>query len=193
MGRFLPLMAAAWLLLCAVSIAHTESGAPVIPDVEVLDQEGVPHRFYTELIQGRTVAINFLYASCKTSCPAANGLFSAVQHQLRADPGRPVTLLSLTVDPLHDRPAQLKALAEKFGAGPKWMFLTGTRQDMTRLLSSLGVAMSNKVDHPAVILVGNDAAGAWTRLYGQVSVPMVTEALSTIAAAPESPIAPPRP
>ncbi len=64
---------------------------------------------------------------------------------------------------------------------------------MTRLLSSLGVAMSNKVDHPAVILVGNDAAGAWTRLYGQVSVPMVTEALSTIAAVPESPIAPPRP
>lgn len=177
-------VAVAWLLMSMVPASHAESPVPVIPDIEVFDQEGRSHRFYTDLVKGKTVAINFLYTSCKTSCPAAAGLFSAVHHQVRADVRPQLTLLSVSIDPRSDRPAQLKAFADKFGAGPGWMFLTGTQQNITRLLLSLGIVVSNKADHSAVILVGNDAAGVWTRLYGQASVPMVTAAVASVAAAP---------
>jgi protein SCO1 len=45
--------------------AATESAAPyeslTIPDVTVLDEDGKDVRFYSELVRGKIVAINFIY------------------------------------------------------------------------------------------------------------------------------------
>lgn len=158
---------------------------PFIPDVEVIDQDGLVHRFYGDMVKGNTVVINFVYTTCKTSCPAATGLLSGVYHRLRAAE-RPVTLLSVTVDPAHDRPARLKAYAAQFGAGQGWYFLTGAPADVARILASLQVSATNKADHPAIVVIGNDAAGTWTRLYGEASVPMVLESLKAVAGWPDS-------
>ena len=49
--------------------ANTASNAPasatkiVIPDVEVLDQNGNALHFYSDLIKGKTVAINFIFTN----------------------------------------------------------------------------------------------------------------------------------
>ncbi|MFO0767054.1 MAG: SCO family protein [Nitrospiraceae bacterium] len=105
------------LAMLAPSIALADSAAPVIPDVEVLDETGTSHRFYSDLIKGKTVAINFVYTACASSCPASAALFNGVQHRLRTQPERAVSLLSVSIDPTTDRPAQLQAYAEKFGRG----------------------------------------------------------------------------
>ena len=39
-----------------------------IPDVELLDQDWRKIHFYTDLVKGRTVVINFIFATCTTIC-----------------------------------------------------------------------------------------------------------------------------
>ena len=39
---------------------------------------------------------------------------------------------------------------------------------------------------PAIVVIGNEATGTWTRLYGEASVPMVLESLEAIAGLPDS-------
>lgn len=169
-----------WILSGAV-VAVAETKVPVIPDIEVIDQDGGTHRLYSDLIKGRTVAITFLYTSCKTSCPAMTGLFGAVQQKLQAESRRPVTLLSISIDPVTDRPVQLKAVAKQFSAAPGWYFLTGTAPDVARLLSAFDVGRSALSDHPSVILIGNEATGQWSRHYGLASVPMVVELIEAVS------------
>jgi protein SCO1/2 len=138
-------------------------------------------RLYSDLIKGKTVAITFLFTSCKTSCPAMTGLFGAVQQKLQEDAHPPVTLLSLSIDPATDRPARLKAVANKFGAKPGWYFLTGSFPDMARVLSVFNATAPQRSDHPSMILIGNDANGRWIRQYGLASVPIVMDLIQSVS------------
>ena len=185
--RSLILGVAVWLLSFGVTVAVAGSSAPALPDVTVTDQDGVSHRFYSDLVKGKTVAINFVFTSCKTSCPAAAALFAGVQHRLQQTGRREVTLLSISVDPVGDRPQQLQAYAAKFGAGSGWKFLTGVPYEFKQLLKALGADVVDKADHSPMILIGNDATGEWTRLYGLASVPQVAAAISSVGG-PSTPL-----
>jgi len=137
-----------------------------IPDTPVYDQDGRRLRFYSDLVKGKTVAINFIFTTCTTICPPLTATFRKVQQELNDRVGRDVTLISISVDPITDVPERLKPFAAKFGAGPGWSFITGNKQDIDALLKALGAFVSDKNDHTAVVLVGNDQARYWTRAYG---------------------------
>lgn len=179
-GRILRLVLSLWILI-GETVALAATATPVIPDAQMIDQNGETHRLYTDLVKGKTVAISFLYTSCKTSCPVMTGLFGAVQQKLQGEVHRSVTLLSISIDPVTDRPAQLKAVANRFGAGPGWYFLTGSSSDMARVLSAFNATAPQRSDHPSVILIGNDVTGHWTRHYGLASVPMVMDLIESVA------------
>src|ERR1044072_7929757 len=40
-----------------------------IPDVELLDQDGRAVHFYTDLVKGKVVVVNFIFTTCTTICP----------------------------------------------------------------------------------------------------------------------------
>jgi hypothetical protein len=44
--------------------------------------------------------------------------------------------------------------------------VTGSKLEIDRLLQPLGGYVSDKNDHTPLLLIGNDAAGFWTRTYG---------------------------
>ncbi|HYG79759.1 MAG TPA: SCO family protein, partial [Pyrinomonadaceae bacterium] len=140
--------------------------APRIPDVPVLDQQGRRLNFYSDLVKGKTVAINFIFTTCTTVCPPLTATFRRVQQELGERAGREVELISISVDPTTDTPERLKGFAEKFKAGPGWTFVTGGKPEVSALLKALGAATADKNDHTPLVLVGNDAAGRWTRTYG---------------------------
>lgn len=137
-----------------------------IPDTTVYDQHGRKLQFYNDLVKGKTVAINFLFTTCTTICPPLAATFRKVQQELGDRVGRDVSLISITVDPSTDVPERLNTFASKFNAGPGWSFITGTPSEIDRLLKALGAGVSDKTDHTPMVLVGNDAAGYWTRTYG---------------------------
>jgi cytochrome oxidase Cu insertion factor (SCO1/SenC/PrrC family) len=137
-----------------------------IPDTPVYDQNNRKLNFYTDLVKGKTVVINFIFTTCTTICPPLTATFRRVQQTLGERAGRDIQLISISVDPTTDVPARLKSFSEKFKAGPGWTFVTGNKQDVDRLLSALGGYVPDKNDHTPLILIGNDAAGSWTRTYG---------------------------
>ena len=149
------------------SVAETNDLASLrIPDVTIYDQNRQRLRFYTDLVRGETVAINFIFTTCTTICPPMTATFRRVQQQLGERSGRDVYLISVSVDPVTDVPERLHDFAAKFNAGPGWTFVTGSKTDIDSLLQALGVAVTDKNDHTPMILVGNDMAGYWTRAYG---------------------------
>jgi protein SCO1 len=137
-----------------------------IPDVELLDQDGRKVRFYTDLVKGRVVAINFIFTTCTTICPPLGATFARVQRELGERAGRDVHLISISVDPATDTPERMKTWGAKFHAAEGWTFVTGAKPQVDELLRALGAATASPADHSPVILVGNDATGQWTRSYG---------------------------
>jgi protein SCO1 len=137
-----------------------------IPDTTVIDQHGRKLNFYQDLVKGKTVAINFIFTTCTTICPPLTATFRRVQQTLGERVGRDVQLISISVDPTTDVPERLKAFSEKFKAGPGWSFVTGSKQDIDKLLVALGGYAADKNDHTPLILIGNDNASFWTRSYG---------------------------
>jgi len=152
--------------------ANTASNAPgyarkmVIPEVEVLDQNGNALDFYSDLIKGKTVAINFIFTNCTTICPPLGATFARVQKEMGDRAGRDVHFISISVDPLTDTPERLKAWGAKFKAGPGWTFVTGNKEQIDKLLYALGASVSRREDHSPTVIVGNDLKGVWTRTYG---------------------------
>lgn len=138
----------------------------VIPDVDVLDQDGNQRRFYTDLVKGKTIAINFIFTNCTTICPPLAATFARVQKQMGDKVGKDVHFISISVDPVTDTPQRLKAWGAKFKAGPGWTFVTATKEEMNKLLEALGASVSRREEHSPTLIVGNDLKGVWTRTYG---------------------------
>lgn len=152
-----------------------------LPDVPVLDQEGRQLRFRTDLVEGRVVAINFLFTNCTTICPPLGATFGKLRKLLGERAGRDVHLISVSVDPTTDTPERLKAWAQKFGSGPGWTLVTGEREDITRLLKALGAYTANMNDHPPLVLIAN-TRGQWTRAYGLAAPARLAAAIDEMAA-----------
>lgn len=138
-------------------------GARYFPAVSLVTQDGATVRFYDDLVKDRFVVINFIFTRCTASCPLETAKLGQVQRLLRGRVGRDVFFYSITLDPQHDTPATLKAYAERFHAGPGWLFLTGKREDIERIRAHLG-DRSRWQDHAVGLALGNDPAGQWTTL-----------------------------
>ena len=131
----------------------------------LITQDGRTVRFFDDLMAGRLVLINFMLTSCNAICPTETANLARVQDLLGDRLGHSVVMLSLTVDPVHDRPDQLKLFAQTFGARDGWYFLTGDPGDMDKLAHRLGGYTSDPTDHSSILIAGNVATGAWIKLF----------------------------
>ena len=152
-----------------------------IPDTTVYDQDGKKLRFYSDLIKGKTVAINFIFTTCTTICPPLTATFRKVQQELGERVGRDIQMISVSVDPTTDVPERLKAFSAKFKAGPGWTFVTGDKQEISSLLKALGTNAGDRNDHSPMMLVGKEPAGYWTRTYGLAPVSTIVKVITDAA------------
>lgn len=82
-------------------------------------------------LDGRPWIADFIFTRCPASCPMMSARMARLNRDLPAD--LPVRLVSISVDPDHDTPEVLQRYAESFQATDRWLFLTGTREDVRRL------------------------------------------------------------
>jgi protein SCO1/2 len=153
------------LLLSFAAAAATLPGsvpAPALPDVTVVTESGtkVPFR---DLVEGRTVAINFIFTSCPTVCPLMGASFGRVQKLLA---GREVTLISVSVDPETDTPARLTEWRKRFGAEAGWTLVTGSQSDIDLLLKAFGVFTADPVSHSPAAFIADTRRGIWRKVDG---------------------------
>jgi cytochrome oxidase Cu insertion factor (SCO1/SenC/PrrC family) len=161
-----------------------------IPDTTVYDQNGRKLNFYTDLVKGKTVAINFIFTTCKTVCPPLTATFRQVQQSLGGRVGREIEMISISVDPTTDVPERLKEFSARFKAGPGWTFVTGEKPEIDKLLRALGAAVpDDKNNHTSTILIGNAATGHWTRTYGLAPAATILKVIDEAAETKNSEVA----
>ncbi|THJ19630.1 MAG: SCO family protein [Nitrospira sp. CG24E] len=137
------------------------------PDVTLTTHEGTDVRFYQDLVQGKVVLINFMYAACTNSCPTFTANLVRVQQLFGDRIGRDVFMYSISLDPEHDSPQVLRDYVKNYSVQPGWTFLTGSLADVTILRKRLGlrdldpVIDADKAQHIGVVLYGNERLNRW--------------------------------
>jgi protein SCO1 len=165
--------ALAALAACALAgpdarAAEPRWGKAYFPDVALTTQDGKTVRFWDDLLAGKIVAIDLVYTRCRYSCPLETARLAQVQRILGDRVGKDIHFYSITLDPERDTPEVLKAYAQKFHAGPGWLFLTGKKDDVKLLARKLGLlstddAPVNRDGHTPELMVGNVPTGQWMR------------------------------
>lgn len=132
------------------------------PDFTLVDQEGRPVRFYTDLIKGKVVLLSFFYTTCGFVCDVQGRNLAKLQAKLGDQLGTDVYLISVTRDPVTDTPAQLKKWSREHGVKRGWTLVTGDTSDVAKLVARFQSDTIGPVEsHSATIYVGNDATGKW--------------------------------
>ena len=125
-----------------------------VPAFRLVDQTGAA--IDAESLQGRTTIVGFVFAHCRTVCPAI--VTSIKQAVARLTPGQADVLL-VTLDPWRDTPAALPALADFLRLPPNARLVSGPPEDVNRVLDAFDVArqrnlQSGDVAHvPLVVIV----------------------------------------
>ena len=140
-------------------------GASYFPNVPLTTHEGKQVLFFDDLIEDKTVVINFIYTSCPDTCPLETAQLTRVQEILGNRLGTDIFFYSITIDPDNDTVEALRSYREKFGAG--WMFLTGKKQDIVMLRRKMGLYIEDiqggTNNHNVNMIIGNQASGRWMK------------------------------
>jgi cytochrome oxidase Cu insertion factor (SCO1/SenC/PrrC family) len=135
-------------------------------DVVLVNQNGKKMRFYSDLLHGKVVIINSFFATCPGSCLPMERNLEKMQEALGDRVGKDVHIISISVDPTVDTPANLKEYAKKLHARPGWYFLTGEKQNVDFALNKLGQLVTDKRDHLNIFIIGNESTGLWKKAFG---------------------------
>ena len=156
------------------------------PDVILTTHEGKKVRFYEDLIKGKSVVLNVMYADCEGVCPGITANLVRVQKLLGDRVGRDIFFYSLTLKPEQDDPKSLKQYVEMHRVGPGWLFLTGKPADLELLRVKLGFTNPDpKLDadtsqHIGNIRFGNEPRTQWAACPGLAKPAWIVEELSWV-------------
>jgi protein SCO1 len=149
-------------------VPHVASPGPAIFTNALLrTHENKEVRFYDDLIKGKQVLINLMYATCEGACPIVTSNLVRVHEALKVRMGKDLFMYSMTIKPEVDDPAALKEYAEMHRALlPGWTFLTGDPYDLEtirfRLFAMNHIAIDTNIyGHTSFLLIINDATNRW--------------------------------
>jgi len=177
---------------CAVSapVAAQTSGTgvaerlgSVVPaDISLYDSSGEPV-LLGSLIQRPTILLP-VYYGCTNICPAALSDLAGVLTRLSSVPGSDYSVLTVSFD-YNDSPADalrnkrdyMKAAGRTVPEGA-WRFLTGDRDNLSRLVSSLGYELKRDGDgftHPSGLVILSPGRKIIRYIYGSALSPAELE------------------
>jgi protein SCO1 len=111
-----------------------------VPNVRLIDMWGRALTFADEI--GRVVVVEFIYATCPTTCVALGESFAKLRDQIKAAGlADRVRLISISFDLARDGPEALRSYAEAHGAdGRLWITARPeNEQSLRALLKTFGV------------------------------------------------------
>ncbi len=131
-----------------------------IPSMRMVDQNG--HFIQLDAWRGKIVVLSFIFTRCpdRDVCPLISAKFSQLQRLI--DP-KTTHLAEITLDPVYDSPAVLRAYLHQFGGDPsRWTMLTTTGSQTQHLLngfgiSSLRISTSAFTHDDRLFIIGKDA------------------------------------
>ena len=136
-----------------------------LPDVTLIDQFGREVDFRHELLGDRPVFVDFIFATCTTICPVLSAGFVSMQRKL-GDDRRKVLLVSITIDPEHDGPEELRKYLDRYGGKSGWDFFTGTREDIDLVMRAFDAYVADKMSHRPVTFIHGPGRDQWISIDG---------------------------
>ena len=150
-----------------------------VPNVTLLNQDGRKVNLKELIEGGKPVIVNFIFSTCTTICPVMSASFSNLRGELGTGADR-VQLISISIDPENDRPEQMKQYLSRFKAGPGWEFLTGSREDIGRVLKAFDAFVVDKMSHEPLYLFRAPDSDQWVRIKGMVRKSDLMKELQTM-------------
>ena len=141
-----------------------------IPDLEVVDQDGVKRRFYSDLIKNKVVILSFFYTSCPSVCPVMSDRLGKLQTNLGERLGKDVFIITVTKDPETDTPSRLKAWSRNIHIKPGWTAITGDVKTIGKIVRDFTGDRLGQDMHNTVFFIGNDKTGSWADFSGYTPV-----------------------
>jgi len=163
----------------AVAEDPEESGRRYFSDLEVVDQDGKRLRFFSDVLKGRVVVINFVFTNCQDACPMMTRKLIQTRAMMPETMRDQVWFVSISVDPERDTPAALKEFAARNGVkeGEPWLFLTGTAANMKYIVSRFGQYTAEVEDHSTLMIAGNVRTRHWLKVLPMVPPPGIAQQL----------------
>ena len=162
--------------------SREEKARAYFTDTVLHDQDGRAVRFYSDVLQGNVVVVNFVFTRCTEACPLLTRRMNGVRRDLGDRFGREVRFVSLSVDPEFDTPQEMRRFAEKQEAAyTGWTWLTGKKEDVDRVLAKLGEVVASPGDHSTGLLAANVRTGHWTRIRPDASPAIVARRVLDLA------------
>ena len=119
--------------------------ADCLPAISLVDQHD--HQISLSSLKGKPVLVDFIYTSCPGPCLTLTQKMARVAQKLAPQLGSSFTMVSITIDPEHDGPAQLAAYMKGQGIDSKgWLFLTGSPANIERVLADFQLRRKRDAD-----------------------------------------------
>jgi protein SCO1/2 len=155
-------------LLTRVFEPHPASpGVTRYTNAVVRDQNNNALKFYDDLIRGRQVVVNFMYAECKGACSITTQRMKTIYDLVKDRMGKDLFFYSISIKPQDDTPAALKHYAQMNKADlPGWSFLTGDPYDIQTIrfrlfgMSHPGFDLDDAM-HGGMLRLINDGRNSW--------------------------------
>lgn len=155
-----------------------------VPNPLLITHDNKQVNFYDDLIKGKQVLINMMYATCEEACSTTALKLKKVYKALNNRMGKDLHMYSITLKPEKDGPAELKSFAESHGLlQPGRIFLTGDPFDIETIRYSLFKMVHLKFDldrntHAYMLRIINDTHNIWTMANPNASLYTVLQHIS---------------
>jgi len=151
-----------------------------LPNVTLVNEQGKKNILFHELIKNKIVIMNTIFTTCTTVCPMMGYQFSRLQKTLQNQFGTKffrenIIILSVSIDPAADTPQRLAAWKKRFNGNSGWTLLTGSQDNIEKLLKAAGLFSAAPEDHTPITLIGNARKDQWLRLSGLSSTKQLVQ------------------
>jgi len=167
----------------AIQAAREAKAREYFTDTRLKTQSERTVRFYSDAMKDKVVLINFVFTQCGDACPLITAKLVQAKRELGDAFGAEVRFLSISIDPQHDRPADLAKFARKFDAvHPEWLFLTGEPANVEAVVKKLGAWTEDIESHSTAIIIGSPRQGKWKKVRPDAPPKAIAEELRQLVA-----------
>ncbi|MGO5000033.1 SCO family protein [Oceanisphaera sp. W20_SRM_FM3] len=164
-----------------VEVRAPQDARSYFTDTALLNQHGETVRFYSDVLQDKVVLLNVIFTHCDDACPLITRKLKEVREAMDEKTAEKVHFISITSDPLNDKPEVLQAFIRKHEiASPNWTFLTGDKADVDLVLARLGHFIASPEAHSTLLIAGDVANKRWNKIQPDAAVPAIAQRLQLL-------------
>jgi protein SCO1 len=124
---------------------EVRNASDCLPDISLVDQNG--RNILLASLKGKPALFDFIYTTCPGPCLVLTSRMKQIADRLGPKLGTEARIVSITVDPEHDHPVELKAYAKAQGADVNgWLFLTGTPTQIDDVMAHFDLIRKHEAD-----------------------------------------------